>query len=148
MQFYLVRRTPAYAVDPLFGLRYEVAAGHRAQFVPMGAFQLPTLGLREIIGVPRPAQRPHRFGADTRLLGDFARGARFDALAAFEMSLGQVPAAVAAHHQPLAAVVHHHAARRFDLRKIGRKRAERRVGIGRNDCDAVVRFENFRYLRS
>ena len=114
----------------------------------MGAFQLPTLGLREIIGVPRPAQRPHRFGAHARLLDDFAHGARFDALAAFEMSLGQVPAAVAAHHQPLAAVVHHHAARRFDLRKISRKRAERRVGIGRNDCDAVVRFENFRYLRS
>ena len=61
--------------------------------------------------------------------------------------LGQVPAAVAAHHQPLAAVVHHHAARRFDLRKIGTKERNA-VGIGRNDCDAVVRFENFRYLRS
>ena len=114
----------------------------------MGAFQLPTLGLREIIGVPRPAQRPHRFGADTRLLGDFARGARFDALAAFEMSLGQVPAAVAAHHQPLAAVVHHHAARRLYKRELRGKGPERRPGIGRDDSRLVVRFENFRYLRS
>ena len=41
MQFYLVRRTPAYAVDPLFGLRPERRVGRGCHLEPMGAFHLP-----------------------------------------------------------------------------------------------------------
>ena len=63
------------------------------QLVPVGAFQLPAFGLGEIIGMQRIAQGSHHPGADTRLLLDLAGRALLDPLAAFEVPLGQVPAA-------------------------------------------------------
>ena len=96
----------------------------------------------------RIAQGSHHPGADTRLLLDLAGRTLLDPLAAFEVPLGQVPAAVAADHQPLAAIVDHHAARRLYKRELRGKGPERRPGIGRDDSRLVVRFENFRYLRS
>ena len=94
----------------------------------------------------RLAQRTHDLGRHAGLLADLARGALLDALAALQMPFGQVPAAVAVNHQPLPAAVHHDAARRLDGRELRRERRERRVGIGRHDGHAIVRFEKIQYL--
>ena len=118
------------------------------QFVPVGPFQFPARSFRKIVGVQRLAQRPHDPSRHARLLFDLTRSALLDALPALQMPFGQVPAAVAVDHQPLAAVVHHHAARRLYKRELRGKGPERRPGIGRDDSRLVVRFENFRYLRS
>ena len=41
---------------------------------------------------------------------------------------------------------YHDAARRLDGRELRRERRERRVGIGRHDGHAIVRFEKIQYL--
>ncbi len=94
----------------------------------------------------RLAQGPFDPRGDARLLGDLALGAGSEALARLEVSLGQVPAAVAADHQPLPAVVHHHAPGRLDRDESGGESPEGGPGIGRDDRNGVVRFENFEYL--
>lgn len=62
------------------------------------------------------------------------------------MPLGQVPAAVAADHQPLAAAVLDHAAGRLDHREIPRETLESRPGIGHDDGDRIAGFEKIHYL--
>jgi len=109
-------------------------------------FQLPARRLREPVGVPRRTERRRDPGFHPRLLQHLAHGADFGRLACFDVSLGQVPAAVAADHQPLAAVVHRHAAGRFHHLEIRSEAGERRIGIGRHDGHPVVRFEKIHYL--
>ena len=116
------------------------------QFVPVGPFQFPARSFRKIVGVQRLAQRPHDPSRHARLLFDLTRSALLDALPALQVPFGQVPAAVAVDHQPLAAVVHHHAARRLDRRELRSKGRESPVGIVRNDGHGVVRFEKIQYL--
>lgn len=139
-------RAPRRGVDPLLGLGRQAGASGRMQFVPMGSFQFPTRGFRKIVGMQRLAQGTHDLRRHARLLLDLPRGALLDALPAFEVAFGQVPAAVAVDHQPLAAVVHHHAARRLDRRELRRKGRENPIGIVRNDGHGIVRFEKIQYL--
>lgn len=143
---HLAGRTPHRGVDPLLGLGRQTGAPGRMQFVPVGPFQFPARSFRKIVGVQRLAQRPHDPSRHARLLFDLTRSALLDALPALQMPFGQVPAAVAVDHQPLAAVVHHHAARRLDRRELRSKGRESPVGIVRNDGHGVVRFEKIQYL--
>ena len=143
---HLAGRTPHRGVDPLLGLGRQTGAPGRMQFVPMGPFQFPARSFRKIVGVQRLAQRPHDPSRHARLLFDLTRSALLDALPALQVPFGQVPAAVAVDHQPLAAVVHHHAARRLDRRELRSKGRESPVGIVRNDGHGVVRFEKIQYL--
>ncbi len=112
----------------------------------MGALQLPARRGRKEVGVPRGAEGRHDLRHHTRLFENFARGACLDALARLDMPLGQVPAAVAADHQPLAAPVHHHAAGRLDRREILREALESGPGIGHHDGDRIAGFEKIHYL--
>ena len=148
MRRYRCSITPLRRNNSLLCLRNSRHLPRCSQQIPMGLFQLPTLGQRKEISVPSVAQRSYHLARYARLLGNLADCTRSNAFARFEMPLRQIPPLVALNHQAVALRIHHYPAGCLNDRKLLGKTRKGGIGIGGTIVECVVRFQKKEYLRS